>query len=149
MARFSFRSGFDPFRGLMELQQELDRFVGKPSWGFDVGLSGRGVFPLVNVFADKEGVVVRAEVPGVEPGAIDISVEGRTLTISGERRRGEEENGSFHRRERSYGKFARSIALPDGLDRDRASAECKNGVLTVRIPKAEAARPKVLKVQAA
>jgi len=148
MAVLSFRPTFNPFHDLLDLQRELDRFLGKPL-GSDFGLSGGGVFPPVNVFADKDGVVIRAEVPGVDPNGIEISMEGRTLTICGERRRENGKPGSYHRRERSYGKFSRSVTLPEDLDRDKANAECKHGLLTIRIPKAEAAKPKLLKVGAA
>lgn len=148
MAVLSLRSAFDPFQDLLDLQKELDRFLGKPFHGYDFGLSGGGVFPPINVFADKDGIVIRAEVPGVDPKALEISIEGRTLTVSGERKR-DETAGSFHRRERSFGKFSRSVTLPEDVDCDRAAAECKNGLLTIRIPRSEAAKPRLLKVESA
>lgn len=136
----------DPVRHLLALQQELERFQRNP--GFNLGPSGYGAFPAVNLFEDRDGMVAIAELPGVEPQSLNISSQGRTLTISGERRR---ENltdyAGYHRRERPYGEFSRSIQLPETLDLARATASCAAGVLTVRIPKAETARPRQIAVQ--
>jgi HSP20 family protein len=144
MALFSFS---DPVQGLLSLQHELDRFFHKPQ-GYDLGPSGVGVFPPINVFGDGDGIVVRAEVPGVEPSAIDVQIENRTLTISGERREPARNKGSYHRRERRYGKFSRSLQLPDRLDSEQATAECRHGLLTVRIPQRAEAKPRQVKVEA-
>jgi HSP20 family protein len=139
---------FDPFDALMRLQGELDRFFGKPL--LDPGLSGSSVYPAVNIFHDKEGLVVRAEIPGFKPADLDIQIEARRLVIRGERKAPQPaENGSYHRRERPYGKFARAIQLPVDLDVSKAGAEWRNGVLTVRIPKAAAAQPRRIQVHAA
>lgn len=148
MALLSFGRDFDPVNALLELQRELDRFLSKPP-GWDFGLSGGGVFPPVNMFTDREGVVVRAEVPGVNPDTLDIKIERNTLSVSGERKANGELKGSFHRRERRFGKFSRSLRLPPDLDGEKASAECRNGVLTIRIPKSEQAKPRHIKVRAA
>lgn len=145
MALISFGPHFDPFAGLAELQRELDRYLGNPG-GFDFGVSGRGVFPPVNVFGDEDGIVVRAEVPGIKPESIALSIERRTLRMSGERAPAAVSNGSFHRRERASGKFARSLQLPADLDTEKATADCRNGVLTIRIPRAAASRPRTIKV---
>jgi len=108
------------------------------------------VFPPVNVFRDAHGdVVIRAELPGVKPEDIAVTVERRRLTVSGERMAGATENGGYHRRERSWGKFSRSIELPVDLDVDRAEAKFEGGVMTLRIPRAEAAKPRQINVQAA
>jgi HSP20 family protein len=103
------------------------------------------------VFSDREGLVVMAEVPGISPDTLNVSVEQRTLTISGERQRERElkTEGSFHRRERRFGKFARSLQLPVDLEADKATAECRDGVLTVKIPKRAEAQPKQVQVKAA
>ncbi len=115
MALFRFSSGFDPVAGLQNLQRELERVFDKP-FGIDLGPSGRGVFPPVNVFADRDGYVVKLEVPGIAPEDVSIEAEGRTLTVSGKRAIAAPTEGSFHRRERGAGEFSRSLQLPADLD---------------------------------
>lgn len=141
------RVSFDPVEGLLHLQSELDRFFGKPL--YDFGLTGPNVFPLINVFTDTEGMVVRAEVPGIKPDLIKVSLEAGHLTISGERPQAAGKDGSYHRRERQFGTFSRSIQLPRDLDTEHATAECRHGVLTVRIPKQAAAKPRSIEVRSA
>ena len=148
MARFRVSSGFDPVGGLLALQQELERVFDKP-FGIDLGPSGRGVFPPVNVFADKDGYVVKLEVPGIAPADVAIEVEGRTLTVSGKREVPPPTEGSFHRRERGTGQFSRSFQLPADLDLARADASYKHGILTVRVPKKEEAKPRQITIKAA
>ena len=148
MARFRISSGFDPVAGLLNLQRELDRVFDKP-FGIDLGPSGRGVFPPVNVFADKDGYVVKLEIPGVAPENVSIESEGRTLTFRGKRDVQQPAEGSFHRRERGAGEFSRSFQLPADLDPGRADASYKHGILTVRIPKKEEAKPRQIAVKAA
>jgi HSP20 family protein len=149
MALVSF-SSLDPFAGLLELQETLDRLLQNPSIGLNLGTSGASsVFPAVNIFSDEDGFVVRAEVPGIPAGQINVTVEPRRLTISGEKPPAKPEKGSYHRRERRWGRFGRSIHLPEDLDAGKASAECRNGLLTVRIPKLAAAKPRQISVQPA
>jgi HSP20 family protein len=133
--------------GLLRLQEELDRFFGKPL--YDLGLTGPNVFPLVNVFTDENGLVVQAEVPGVKPDQLDVQVDPGRLTIGGERTLTADEKHSYHRRERRSGRFSRAIQLPRDLDPDQAKAECRNGLLTVRIPKSAAAKPRQIEVRSA
>lgn len=147
MAFFRF-GGFDPITGLMTLQRELDRVFENPR-GLDLGPSGRGVFPAVNVFTDKDDYVVRMEVPGIGPEQLDIETHGRTLTVSGKRDENAPTDGSYHRRERGRGQFSRSLQLPADLDVTRADASCKNGLLTIRVPKREEAKPRQISVKAA
>jgi HSP20 family protein len=137
----------DPVEGLLRLQRDLDRYFDKPA--FDLGLSGRGVFPPINVFVRDGDVVVRAEVPGVKPGDVHIEAERGRLTLKGERKAPAEAEGSFHRRERRYGSFSRTIRLPEDVDIEKAQASYSNGVLTLRIPRAEAAKPRRIEVRAA
>jgi len=147
MAFLSF-SDFDPFDSLLRLQAELDRRFNSPGPGFDFGPAGGNVFPPINVFRDKDGgLVARAEVPGISPSSLSVDAEGSRLTISGERSVETGKGLSHHRRERQVGRFSRVIQLPPDVESDRASAECRNGILTVRLPKSEAARPRNIKVQ--
>ena len=148
MALFPFARDVDPVSGLLALQRELERAFERPL-GLDFGPSGRGVFPPVNVFSDKDGYVVRMEVPGVNPDDLAIEAQGRTLTVTGKRDAGAPQQASFHRRERAAGQFARSLQLPPDLDLSRTEASCKHGILTVRIPKREEAKPRQISVKAA
>jgi HSP20 family protein len=148
MALLRFSSGFDPVAGLEALQRELERVFDKP-FGIDLGPSGRGVFPPVNVFSDRDSYVVKLEVPGIAPEDVSIEAEGRTLTVSGKREVPAPSGGSFHRRERGTGRFSRSLQLPADLDLSRAEASCKHGILTVRVPKREEAKPRQITVKAA
>lgn len=148
MALIRFSPRFDPIDALLSLQRELDR-AGENPLSFDLGLSGRGVFPPINVFSDRDGYLVRVEVPGVSPEHLAIEGNGRTLTISGKRDAAVPEGASSHRRERTAGEFSRSLQLPADLDLSRAEASCKHGMLTVRIPKTEEAKPRHITVKVA
>jgi HSP20 family protein len=136
--------GFDPIDTLLALQRGLERTLESP-FG-ELGVSGRGVFPPVNVFVENEEHVLRFEVPGVTPQDIQIETQGRTLTLSGRRAPKIPEGGSYHRAERARGEFSRSLQLPADLDLSRAKASCANGILTIRVPKKEEAKPKRISV---
>jgi HSP20 family protein len=149
MPFFGLANEFDPVRTLLNLQADLDRTLNQPFFGTELGFSGRGVFPPVNVFSDPDGYVVRVEVPGVSPKDLDIETQGRTLTIRGKREAVAPEGASFHRRERGSGEFSRSIHLPAELDPARAEASFHHGLLSVRVPKREEAKPRHITVQTA
>jgi HSP20 family protein len=107
-----------------------------------------GVFPLMNVTEDKDKYYVRAELPGIKAGELDISVTGDTLSISGEREiPAENEKAQYHRREREAGKFSRIISLPTQIDTGKVEARCADGILTLVLPKSEAAKPKQIAVK--
>src|SRR4029453_9033024 len=131
---------FDSVGGLTRLQEELDRFFGKPPHEF--GLTGPNVFPLVNVFADADGLVVQAEVPGVKADQLHVQVDPGRLTISGERTFPTEKDVSYHRRERRSGRFSRTIQLPPEANSEQVEAELRNGLLTIHVPKQAAAKPR-------
>jgi HSP20 family protein len=135
-----------PVGGLLRLQEELDRFFGKPL--SDLGLTGSNVFPPVNVFTDQDGFVIQAEVPGIKSEQLHAQVENGRLTISGERVP-QHADASYHRRERSYGKFSRTLQLPRDLDTEQVRAELRNGLLTIRIPRHAASKPRQISVKAA
>jgi HSP20 family protein len=148
MALLRYSSDLDPVSNLLALQSDLERFLRNPGYG--LGVSASGGFPPVNIFDTGEGVAVVAEVPGIDPKAISVSGQGHTLTIQGERRHETSTQATgYHRRERSFGEFSRSIQLPEQLDIDKASASYDAGILTVKIPKAEAAKPRQIAVNAA
>ncbi len=134
------------------LWRELDRMQREMNRLFD-GYSPRTMqqatsYPLVNLWADEESVLLKAEVPGVKGEDLEISIEENTLIISGERiKESMPENGSYHRRERGAGKFTRSINLPFRVPQDKVEAEMKNGILTVKLPRAEEDKPKKINVK--
>ena len=106
--------------------------------------------PVVDIFEQGDDLVVRAEVPGVKRDGLDVKVDGNTLVLSGERLRDKDaEEGQNYRRERSYGSFVRSFTLPKTVDSTRISAVYRDGVLDVRIPKAEDAKPRQIEVKVA
>ena len=141
----------DPFRDLFQLQDQLFKT-------FDSAVRGRGVqgeqgltgtwTPLVDVFEDADGVTLKVELPEVEAGDVDLHVEDNTLTIRGERKfeQATVENG-YQRLERAYGAFQRSFALPPTIDAEHISAESKDGILFIRLPKRAETKPRQIKVQ--
>lgn len=140
-----FPAGFpDPAR----LRRDMDRLF-DVFWAETPEESTAGVFPAMNVTQDGTRYYVRAELPGVEPGDLKISVERNKLTVGGERKIATEgEEVSYHRRERVGGQFSRSLTLPDELDTEAVDARYADGILTVTLPKAAAARPRQISVQA-
>ena len=108
----------------------------------------QSVYPALNVYNDGECFIVRAEVPGVDPKALDIEVTGETLTIKGERSLPEKPEGtSYHRRERDFGQFSRSLTLPDRVNSNKVSASCEHGILEIRLPHAEEAKARKIAVK--
>ncbi len=107
-------------------------------------------YPAMNVWMNEEGAIITAELPGIAPEDLDISVVGDTLTVSGERKPEELKEGeTYHRRERGYGKFSRAFQLPFEVEADKVSATFKNGVLHITLPRAEADKPRKIAVKAA
>lgn len=140
---------WEPLRDFMTLREAMDRlfedsFVGRrpKEW-----IPAEGTLAL-DMFQTEEAAVIKSSVPGVKPEEIDITISGNTLTISGETKEEEEvKEEDYIRRERRYGSFSRSVVLPEGLEPDKAEASFEDGVLTLSIPKAPEAKPKVIKVK--
>ncbi|MDW7979104.1 MAG: Hsp20/alpha crystallin family protein [Verrucomicrobiales bacterium] len=106
--------------------------------------------PLVDIVEDEKEYLIKVELPEVQKDDVRVTVEGGTLTISGERKAEKEQKGRrFHRVERYYGRFERSFVIPDDAEPDNIKAEFKDGVLRVHLPKSEKARPKQIEVQVA
>jgi HSP20 family protein len=141
----------DPFREFAQLQDRLNRAFGDV-YGRDEGLLTSGAWvPPVDIYqnGDKE-VVLKAELPDMAREDIDITVDNGTLTIKGEKKFSNEvKQEQFHRIERRYGSFSRSFSLPQTLDAGRVTAEYRDGVLTVKVPLREEARPRQIKVDVA
>jgi len=130
---------------LDELARGLDDGFG---WPGAAAQGTRGVYPPVNLYENNEGYVLTAELPGVLPEDIHVSLEGSTVTLSGERKPEHEgvEGASLHRRERPIGSFRRAFELPNEIDPDKVEAVHRNGVLMLRIPRSEAHRAREIPV---
>ena len=136
-----------PFEELERMRRDMDRLFQDLTEGI-FREPRAGVFPLVNVTEGSDNYYVRAELPGIKAEDLDISVTGNSLSIAGERRiRAEDEKANYHRREREAGKFSRVISLPAQVDTAKVEASCVDGILTVVLPKSEAAKPKQITVK--
>jgi HSP20 family protein len=119
-----------------------------PSAGRDEAMALVDWAPAVDVMETDEEFQIRAELPGVEKKDVKLSVENGVLLISGHREQEKEEKGKrYHRIERAYGNFARSFTVPEAVDAEKVTADFKNGLLTVHLPKSEKARPKSIEVK--
>ena len=134
-------------------QNELGRLYGEMDGlfdhflrGFDRPFFGPRAWPAIDVAEKDDAVMVRAEVPGCKAEDIDISVHGDTLTISGEKKDSHEEKGDgYYHVESSYGSFRREVSLPADVEQEKIEAVCKDGVLSITLPKA--AKSKAVKVK--
>jgi HSP20 family protein len=139
---------FDPFRDLVTLQDRVNRAFGDfRRWDDDLATRGAWVPPVDIYENEKHELVLKAELPDVNRDDISLKVENNTLTLSGEKKVEKEvKEEQFHRVERAYGTFARTFTLPSTVDTSRIAADYKNGVLTVRLPYREEAKPKQIQV---
>jgi len=141
-----------PGRELAAIRDEMNRLFDDFFSGFPFPERRRGLMegewaPTVDVAETDENIVVTAELPGVKQNDVEISVINDVLTLKGEKKEEKEiKKENYHRIERSYGSFQRSITLPTGVQADKAKATYKDGVLTVTIPKVEEAKPKSIKI---
>jgi HSP20 family protein len=134
------------FQELNNMRRQFDRLMDQYSTGSRRSANA-GVFPQLNVTEDAGKYYLRAELPGVTSTELDIQATGKTISISGERKiHSENENARYHRREREAGNFSRVLAMPSDIDADRIEARLENGILTVMVPKAEAVKPRQIKV---
>jgi len=142
----------DPFREFAQLQDRLNRAFSDAHGRSDEGLLSSGSWlPPVDIYQTTEHeLVLKAELPDLERSDIDITVDKGTLTIKGEKKHSTEvKEEQFHRIERRYGTFSRSFSLPTTVDPGKVSADYKNGVLTVKLPLREEAKPRSIKVDVA
>jgi HSP20 family protein len=134
------------FDRLASLRDEFNRLFDWTAPSRDSGLFS-GWSPALDVYDDKDHLVVKVEVPGMKKDEIEISLHDGTLTVSGERKTEHEvKEGQTFRSERYFGKFQRSLTLPTAVDSTKVKAAYKDGVLTVELPKAEEAKPKQIEV---
>jgi HSP20 family protein len=111
------------------------------------GVSSRVWVPPVDIYETGDSLVLKAELPGINPNDVEIRVEDNTLYLKGERKFEKEvKEENLHRVERSYGTFTRSFALPNTIDSDKVKAEYENGILTLTMPKREEAKPRTIKI---
>jgi HSP20 family protein len=137
----------DPFSEMDRLRREMDRMYSSLAEVRGIAPAA-GVFPALNMSEDDHNLYLRAELPGVAPEDIDITTKENNLILKGERKiAAEGEKVSYHRKERDAGNFRRIISLPTRVDSDKVTAVCKNGVLTVILPKAEETKPRQIAVK--
>lgn len=135
----------DPVATLRRFQEELNR-----TFGGLRGTAAAAEYPPLNVWRSEDGIVVTAEVPGIRLDDLEITVHQNTLSLRGKREaEAREPDVTFHRRERAYGAFARTITLPYTVAPDSVRASASNGILTIELPRPETDKPKRIPVQAA
>jgi HSP20 family protein len=140
---------WEPYRNLVSSQKDFDRFFRDAFSPFfrEGDLSTRTWAPPVDIYEDSNNLVLKADLPGVDPKDVEIKVENGTLYLSGERKFEKEvKEENYHRVERSYGAFSRSFSLPNSIDSDKVVAEYKDGQLILTMPKREESKPKTIKV---
>jgi HSP20 family protein len=140
-----FNRGWDPLRELGQLQQEMDRlFKSRNVWSPAVVDA-----PLVNLWRGAEGALLTTEIPGVDPNELEVTVEGDTVSISGNRPPEQlGENSRYHRQERPTGRFSRSVEIPFRADPQKTEARYERGVLTIKLTQIEEEKPKKISVVA-
>ena len=143
---------YDPFRDLRSLQDEVNRLFSMsfPHSGRQDEIMRGAWTPSVDIYQAKDEIVLEAELPGMKPEDVDVSIENNIITIRGERRfEKKDESDNYHRVERSYGSFTRSFTLPRNVVGDRAKADFKNGVLHVSLPKREEEKARKIQISGA
>ena len=143
---------YDPFRELRSLQDDVNRlFRSSFTRGGDDNEMMRGAWaPSVDIFENKDNIVLEAELPGMKQEDFDLSIENNVITLRGERKfEKTDETDNYHRVERSYGSFTRSFTLPQTVSAEGATAEYNNGVLRVMLPKKEETKSRRIQVTGA
>jgi len=135
-----------PTRDLMNIQDEMnrtfDRFFSKDSWNDEESMSRAGWYPIVDISENNDEYLLNAELPGLKKDDIHISFTDGVLKLEGERKQEKQEKETdYHRVERAYGKFCRVFQIPTQVQADKISADFKDGVLNIRLPKAEEVKP--------
>ncbi|HSE89502.1 MAG TPA: Hsp20/alpha crystallin family protein [Candidatus Binatia bacterium] len=144
-----------PFMDLARWDRDMERmmgdFFGRRPWWPERWFRTEGVeltAPLVDLYEEKDDIVVKAELPGIDKNNIEVNLADHTLTIKGEKKKEEEiKEENYYRSERSYGSFVRTLELPKDVHTDKVKATFKNGILEVRLPKTEEAKAKEVKVK--
>ena len=143
---------WEPFHNLSSIQGRMNRifdeaFRGQPSGSEDDWALGGTWAPAVDIFEHEGNIVLKAELPGLDPKDVDIRVENNVLSLRGERKfEGEVKRENCHRVERAYGTFSRSFTLPNVVDTEKIEADYRDGVLQVTLPQKEEAKPKQIQI---
>lgn len=131
--------GADPFRDIRRLQNEANRMSER-------GTARTSEFPAINAYANQDDVVITAELPGMKSKDLDVSLHRDAVTLGGERQTDIDEARAYHRRERRQGRFVRTLSLPFIVDPNGVEASMTNGVLRLKLPRAEEDKPKRINV---
>ena len=138
---------FEPMREMLTLREAMNQLF-DDSFTRPFAMSGGSAAPAIDLYQDSENVVVKAVLPGVKPGDVQISVTADVLTLKGEfSQENEQKDVTYHIREQRFGAFERALRLPTDVQTDKAKADFENGVLTITLPKAEAVKPKTITIK--
>jgi HSP20 family protein len=145
---------WEPFRELLSTQDRFNQLFNRTfsqvfgPEGQELG--SRSWSPAVDVYETDQSLVIKAELPGIDPKDLEVRVENKTLFIKGERKfEKDTKEGNYHRVERSYGTFLRSFTLPSSVNAEGAQAEYRDGILALKLAKREEAKPKTIQIQVA
>ncbi|MGA1824674.1 MAG: Hsp20/alpha crystallin family protein [bacterium] len=131
-----------PWRDLYRLKNEMNKIFS------DYQTRTSAEYPLINIWSSADDALLTAEVPGIDAHNIELSISGDTITLKGETTTEKlKEEECYHRQERPYGKFTRSIKLPFIVDSNKVEAECKNGILKIKLPKTEDTKQKKITIK--
>ncbi len=152
MERYRPRRGspmvWNPFREMEQMERMMDEAFGRPIIRRRLPEEEFIWSPAIEMYEKDNNYIVRMELPGIKPEDVDISVSGETLTVKGQRNPPEDiKDEAYQLCETCYGNFTRSITLPESVNADKIEANFENGILDIRIPKAEEAKPKQIKIQ--
>ena len=141
---------WEPFRDLVTTQDRFNQLFNDTfarAFGDQHDAAQQAWVPAVDIYETGDNLVLKAELPGINPEDVEIRVEDNTLYLKGERKFEKEvKEENLHRVERSYGTFMRNFALPNSIDADKVKAEYENGILTLTMPKREEAKPRTIKI---
>jgi len=138
---------WSPFFDLDKTLAEVDRMLGSVDRPLGLRSVPRGTFPAINVYDQGQATLLLAEIPGVKAEDVDVTVLNDTVTLRGRRESEAPHGNRFYRRERTSGEFARTVTLPNPVDPDRVKAEYADGVLVVRMEKAEETKPRKVQIK--
>lgn len=139
---------WEPVRDMMTLREAMNQLFDDSYTRPINSMSGGSVLPAIDLYQDNEQVVLRAALPGLKPGDVQISITADVLTLRGEfKLESDPKDVTYHLREHRYGAFERSLRLPVDVQSDKAKAEFENGLLTITLPKAEAIKPKTISIK--
>lgn len=142
-----FMERWEPFRDMLNLRADMDRVFKSFFSGFPEEREGYWA-PIIDIEEDKDNIIVKAEIPGIKKEDIKVAVHGNLLSISGERKQESDvKEKTYHRIERAYGRFSRTITLPSDVDADKIKASYKDGLLKISLPKPESVKPKQIDVE--